>query len=701
MQILTTQNVQYLDTQNRSCSNGYIYVLDVKNLTELDVYTLTDSQYVKAANPIRLDLNGRPNQTYFTEALAYCRLYDVHDQFVREWYGSSNVDPVINDTIVYTVANLRKAALTLGSVTVVGYLTEHDCEARTYTWQAECNTSDDAGLVIKSDLSESGRWLLVTDRAYIPSTYYGVYPGHEENIQKFLARANTVYDQSYPTCNFFVSGKYETAAGLATLHPVLLDRGVSFAANYFSAPSFKLVGKQTSDAVIGNLKTRAAVRSSWYATYDDMFDSGSLDMTIDAAKRLTSDHEMKNVYLHGKSINTYVWGGLLTLNDCYIDDDVFSGLETLKFLNMDFSDRYFYAKNTFALTAIQASSVASLHTFKSPDMYVKALEEYTTDTTYRLDSRPLKAAHTLANATEIHAANTSAAIVVSKSCTIYDSDIVSLNTSANLSSEITVTLINSRVKNLGANSYTKYVLIDSTVENVLQSVYISSITASCSTILAGQIDTAYTKIDATDTTVKADLTYSTVASGVYVKASNCVFADAILTHADLSNCTLDTVTVWPYSINSTRHMDLHIVNCSIDTLQFDETWQQNTLQLDLTGTSINQHTYPSAGTSANPYFTSATVVNGSRVKGIVLKKSDFTLDGDTATSKAFEVISNYVTPALTRRIDIVATSFISKLDYSVTYDTHSTVNFATDTVWTVTISISKDIYDNLLEMTLV
>ena len=695
MQILTTQNVQYLDTQNRSCSNGYIYVLDIKNLTELDVYTLTDSQYVKAANPVRLDLNGRPNQTYFTESLAYCRLYDAHDQFIREWYGSSNVDPVINDTVVYTVENLRKAAVSLGSVTVVGYWNEHDCGPRTYTWQADASYTDDGGQVIKSDLSESGRWLLLTDLAYIPSTYYGVYPGHEENIQKFMARVNT--DVTYPSCNFFVSGKYETSVGLATIHSILLDRGVSFAASYVSAPSFKLIGKQTSDAAIGNLQTKAAVRSSWYATYDDMFDSGSSDMTIDAAKMLTSDHELKSVHLHGKSINTYIWSGVLTLNDCYIDDDVFSGMEKLKFLNMDFSDRYFYEKNTFDLNQIEASSVARLNTFKSPDMYVNALEEYTTDTSYWLDSRPLKAAHTLTKATDIHAATSSAAITVSKTCTIYDSDITSLNTS----SDITVTLVNSHVKNLGANSYVKYVLQNSTVENIAQSVYISSISATCSSILAGQIDTTYTTIDAKDSAILASLVYSTVSSSPYVKASNCVFDEAVLTHADISNSQFSKVTVWPYSVNSVRHMDLKLVNCNISTMSWDNTWQQNTLTLDLTGTVINEHTYPSAGTSANPYFTSATVANGSRITGLVLKKSDFTLTDDIATSKAFTVISNYVTPAMSRRINYVASSFISKTDYSVTHDTSSIVNFATDTAWTCNISISKDTYDNLMEMTLV
>lgn len=697
MQILTTQNVQYLDTQNRSCSNGYIYVLDVKNLTELDVYTLTDSQYVKAANPIRLDLNGRPNQTYFTESLAYCRLYDAHDQFIREWYGSSNVDPVINDTIVYTVANLRKAALTLGSVTVVGYWNESDCEARTYTWQAECNTSDDDGLVIKSDLSESGRWLLVTDRVYIPSTYYGVYPGHEENIQKFLARANTVYDQSYPTCNFFVSGKYETAAGLATLHPVLLDRGVSFAANYMSAPSFKLVGKQTSDTAIGNLKSRAAVYSSWYTSLDTFFASGSMDMTIDTVKAMTQDVELKSVTLHGAMDNTSTWTGKLTLNSCKVDDGLFYGFETVKFTNMDVCDRYF--QKLTSLNNIEGTSVAQLKDWNSPSLYVTAVETYTPSVTeLYLQGRPLTATHTFTTATAIHGLVTSYGVTFSKSCNIYDSDIKYLN-AAN-----TLTVKDSYIGQIESQAAANISLLNCTCDTYLSNIYVETLYLTNSSIGAGSIDTSYTQLFASDSVIGADLTTSVITDSIYVHARNTNFAgQTVLAHADLDCCSLTSVTVKPYSANHLRHMDLRVVNCAISTMTWDNTWQQNTLTLDLTNTSITQTTLAPAGTSDDPYFKSAIVMNGDRIHGAVLKKSDFTLDDadTTATSKTVVAYTNYTTPGTVKRLDTVTTPLLASTDGSLTYLTNATVSFATDTTWSYVVNITKATYDEMQELTLI
>lgn len=704
MQILTTQNVQYLDTQNRSCSNGYIYVLDIKNLTELDVYTLTDSQYIKAANPIRLDLNGRPNQTYFTDALAYCRLYDAHDQFVREWYGSSNVDPVINDTVVYTVANLKKAALSLGTVTVVGYWTDHDCEARTYTWQTDCNTADDSGLVIKSDLSESGRWLLLTDRAYIPSTYYGVYPGHEENIQKFLSRSNTVYDQTYPTCNFFASGDYETSVGLSTLHPLLLDRGVSFAASYVSAPSFRLVGKQTSDTAIGNLKTKSAVRSSWYATLDDMFSSGSLDMTIDAAKQMTADVELKSVAIHGKHQMTYTWTGVLTLNDCTIDDGVFAGQEMLKFLNMDFCDSYFYATNTFALTNIEASSVAPLHSFKSADMYINALQAYTSDTVYRLEHRPVKYAHTLTKATAIHGWQSDAAIEVSNSCAICDSHATALNTAAS----VNVTCTDCSFGVIDANADSTYTLTRCTA-GIDSPLHITQLNLVNST-LTGTVDAAYTVLTASNSNIQAIGQSTISSSSVSVTAHGCVIGTARLSNAALDCCKISELVCDSYTAaTGTRGQNISLDSCDIATLSWSETWS------DIIST-FKMHSCTVSSLAA-PYTSLFRSFSCDLKSNSTSYDNDFDLQLNTTYMTATEngnyyitplrymLSSNFVTP-VNKRADTVAQTLLVKSDYSIaegssgvivvccpiTFDGSKISDYAR--TWTYIVAVTKSVHDS-------
>lgn len=708
MQILTTQNVQYLDTQSRSCSNGYIYVLDIKNLTELDVYTLTDSQYVKAANPIRLDLNGRPNQTYFTDALAYCRLYDAHDNFIREWYGSSNVDHAVNDTVVYTVANLRKAALTLGTVTVVGYWNESDCEARTYTWQADSSDTADDGQVIKSDLSDTGRWLLLTDRAYIPCTYYGVYPGHEENMLKFMSRANTAYGVTYPTCNFFMSGAYETSVGLATLHPVLLDRDVTFAASYVSAPSFKLVGKQTSDHAIGNLKTKAAVRASWYDTLDAMFSSGSLDMTIDAAKKMSQDVELKNVAIHGKHHMTYTWTGTLTLNDCYIDDDVFTGQELLKFLNMDFCDSYFYAVTTFALTNIAASSVAPLHSFKSADMYVNALEAYTDETVYRLEHRHVKYAHTLTKASEIHDWQSSAAIEVSNSCTIYDSHAAALNTAAS----VNVSCTDCTFGTIDANADSTFTLTRCTA-GIDSSLHVTQLNLINST-LTGTVDAAYTVLTASNSNIQTIEQSTVSSSSVSVTAHGCVIGAARLSNASLDSCKVSDMVFDSYTVmTGTRGQNIVLDSCNISSMSWSERWSNIVSTFKMHRCAVDSLTAPL--TSLFSSFVCDLKSNSTSYE------NDFDLQLNMTYMTATEDGNYYVTPLrymlkddfvtpVNKRADTVAQTLLVKSDYSVlegssgvivvscpvTFDGSSITDYAK--AWTYIVAVSKSVHDSYVKV---
>lgn len=701
MDILLTQDDLFLDTSNRSCSNGHIDVLDVTNLTPVKIYTLTDHDYVEATNPITLDLNGRPHDSYFTESLVYCRLYDANNAFVRDWYGSRTNPIATNDTIVTTIASLKVADPSLGSITVIGYWTDTDCEPRSYVWDSGNTYSPDGGQVIESSVDSSGNWVLATSKAYMPSTYYGVYPGHTENIQQFLRRVNKVGTFLFPTSNYFVNGTYDTDATLSTSHSILLDRGCSFT-QAFSAPSFRLIGNQTSEKAIGKLLSPGPVRSSWYESLDDMFASGSSDMTIDAAKIMSKDVELTNVAIHGEHHMTYTWTGTLTLNDCYIDDGVFTGQEKLKFLNMGFSDRYFYAENDFGLVNIQASSVAPIRTFKSPDMYITALEAFTDDTVYWLEGRVLTSSHTLTKATELHDVRANTTLVFTKSCSVYDSDINIVN--SNSASDITISFTDSHIKNLyGSNSYVSYRLTNTAIDVIEQSVFLKSLTCSNSTISTGTIDTAYTTITAKDSTILADLNYTSVSTSAYVQASNTTFDTAILANSDLSGCTLNYVSIWPYSVSSERHMDLRLVNCNITTLNWDDTWQQNALTLDLSGTVIAHHNMPSAGTTENPYFKSASVVNGDRLTGITLKQSDFTLsdDGTTATSKELTAITDYITPGLTRRADVVSTPLIAHNDYSVTYSVNSVVKFATSSTWTFTITITRAVYDDLVELRLI
>ena len=148
-------------------------------------------------------------------------------QFVRDWYNSIELDTGSGDNLdVFGLYGLQDADTSLGTVDVVGYWTNDDCEKRTYIWDATCTAQPDAGYVIQSNSTEVGRWILLYDGEYLPSTYYGVYPGHEENINALLTYPSVVGSNEIRTAPgvYFVKGNYNyTTSVLVTEKKLMCD----------------------------------------------------------------------------------------------------------------------------------------------------------------------------------------------------------------------------------------------------------------------------------------------------------------------------------------------------------------------------------------------------------------------------------------------------------------------------------------------
>lgn len=80
-----------LDQNKRIMPNGKIEILDPVSTNPIDVFTY-DSQnnkYITATNPIYLDVESRPQHTYFVKQLAYCRLSKYLGEFTDPLTHSS------------------------------------------------------------------------------------------------------------------------------------------------------------------------------------------------------------------------------------------------------------------------------------------------------------------------------------------------------------------------------------------------------------------------------------------------------------------------------------------------------------------------------------------------------------------------------------------------------------------------------------
>ena len=355
-------------------ANGKIEVLDPVSTNHIDVYTYnaTDDSYTVVNNPIYLNGEGRSEHTYCVKQLAYLRSYkylgnfsdprtddeSANWQFVRDWFNSIELESSAGSNLdVYGLYGLMDADTSLGSVDVVGYWTDDDCEKRTYVWDKTCTAQPDAGYVVQSNSTEEGRWILKFDGEYLPSTYYGVYPGHEENVNALLTYPSVVGSNELITAPgvYFVRGNYNgSSVALVTEKKLLIDNESSFTrSSITSSNEITVIGGATNHYITDLYGVKVAY-SSWYKTLQGFLDSGAKELIFDQninvtqAPVLTKNTALHNVHLVNNT-NMYAgWMGfnnfMLTLDRCTVDDHLFyPSTSRIFFQNMLVTDRYFYA----------------------------------------------------------------------------------------------------------------------------------------------------------------------------------------------------------------------------------------------------------------------------------------------------------------------------------------------------------------------
>lgn len=341
-----------LDNQQKKIPGAKIEVLDPisNNPVDIFVYDGSNDSYTVSTNPIYLDVYSRPEHTYFAQQLVMCRLYkyrgnfsdpmiddDTNNwEFVREWNGSFHQEGVKNDTIIYGFTSLKDANTELGSVTVVGYWNQYDCEARTYIWDGNCVQTPDNGYIVKSNNKDQGRWILKFDGEYLPSTYYGVYPGHTSNINALLSYVNTVGTNATPTAPgvYFEKGTYTYPTSLSTSKKVLMDADTQFNALnlLFTVSDIKVVGTPTHyicDFLIHpyNYTGSACVaHSSWFRTIDKFLDCGAETLIWDRTdfftnKQITGTHALykQDLQIYKAWDYTYQTNAIVNINACNIE----------------------------------------------------------------------------------------------------------------------------------------------------------------------------------------------------------------------------------------------------------------------------------------------------------------------------------------------------------------------------------------------
>lgn len=360
------QSTLFEDINRNALVHGKLEILDPVSNNFLTIWSYTDDQYTVMANPVILDIEGRVPQTVFCDRIVYVRVYafkgnDERNQpiyeFVRDFYAGENENSESREYIVGIEALKDLDPSVNSSVNVLGYFNAYDCPMRQYVWDAECTQDADNGYIVASDVSDTGRWILAFSGEYLPSNYYGVYPGHTSNINALLSYIEYVGTALVKTAPgvWFVPGEYsDSTVALITTKKLLIDNTSSFSYKSITSNNdIKIVGGET-DHFITDLYGVKVAHSSWYKSLQGFLDSGAKELIFDKSNNftqapvMTKNTTLSNVHLVNNTnmyANPMGFGNYtLTLDRCIVDDHLFyPSTSRIYFRNMLVTDRYFYA----------------------------------------------------------------------------------------------------------------------------------------------------------------------------------------------------------------------------------------------------------------------------------------------------------------------------------------------------------------------
>ena len=320
MKISVTNYSPFVDQRDNSFVEGRlsVYLRDSDDLATL--FTLEGNDFVQAQNPVLLHA-GLPDDSLFAEAGIY-RL-KVEKYTGPQGQMSVEADPAYFEQVdiyevgfdwdsamsnaqnVDTIEDLRSVDPSVGSVNVLSYYSIGDAPSRTYVWDASSVDQIDGGYVVGSDVSDTGRWILLWGDEILPCTVYGVKPGNEANLNALFQYPRLVGSFSIVTapCVRFTRGNYTSNTSFVTDKELVFDGDAKFTAATIQCSKVRVLGSRSS--FVGNFvftAPDAEAHSSWFRTLQGFWTCDANFLYIDDTNYFVSNTIVGNVNLGNKKI---------------------------------------------------------------------------------------------------------------------------------------------------------------------------------------------------------------------------------------------------------------------------------------------------------------------------------------------------------------------------------------------------------------
>lgn len=401
-------NEPYIGRDTGKPVEGRLTVYEIHTDIKAKTYTIEGNNgFVEAPNPVLLH-GGMPDDSLFVELGLYglkierytgpegqmsAESPDEYFEQIDYLEAGMDFDPQASSAnVVDTLGDLENADPALKFVTVLWHDTVGDCIPRQYFWDAGAQDNIDGGYVVGSEVSDTGRWILLWADEILPCTVYGVTPSNTSNLNLLLNYPDTVGSLHLVTapCVRFVSGTYTPNFTYTTDKELVFDGDAKFTAATFQCPRARVMGNQPSFIADFEFSAHdAEAHSSWFRTLQGFWHCGAKFLFCDSTNYFTSTLLTSNVSLadkvvigNGRLPNTYANGVYFVVGaNTSITGRIFSSADFVAITSTGWGDGIFATTGTWdpglisAGHHIQFSNVPDLDLFENADRWVKTMVE--------------------------------------------------------------------------------------------------------------------------------------------------------------------------------------------------------------------------------------------------------------------------------------------------------------------------------------